>query len=100
MEIPENISNKIMLYLSHPIADIFKERCICLIEKIKDAPELAIHRVYMYTRTYPELIACIKNDPTKQIHEIYFQTFYYHPIENYKMKLKFDAYRKLENERT
>ena len=30
---PENIFNKIMLYLSHPIADIFKERCNCLIEK-------------------------------------------------------------------
>jgi hypothetical protein len=73
MEIPENIFNKIMLYLSHPIADIFKERCNCLIEKIKDVPELAFHRVYFYTRTYPELFAYIKNDPTKQIHEIYFK---------------------------
>ena len=72
MVIPEDKINKIMIYLSHPIADIFKERCNCLIEKIKDVPELAFHRVYFYTRTYPELFAYIKNDPTKHIPEIYF----------------------------
>ena len=72
---PENIFNKIMLYLSHPIADIFKERCNCLIEKIKDVPELAFHRVYFYTRSYPELFAYIKDNPRKQIHEIYFKKY-------------------------
>ena len=70
--VPETLFNKIMLYLSHPIADLFKERCKCLIEKIKDVPELAFHRVCFYTRTYPELFAYIKQDPTKQIHDIYF----------------------------
>ena len=74
MEIPEHIFNKIMLYLSHPIADILKERCNRLIEKIKDVLELTFHRVYFYTGTYPELLAYIKNEPTKQIREIYFET--------------------------
>ena len=69
---PENIINKIMLYLSHPIADLFNEYSSCLHEKIKDVPELSFHRVYFYTRTYPELFAYIKDNPRKHIHEIYF----------------------------
>ena len=75
MEIPEIIFNKIMLYLSHPIADIFKERCSCLIERIKDIEELVFHRVYLYTRTYPTLFACIKNNPTRQIYDIFAKPY-------------------------
>jgi hypothetical protein len=33
MEMPEHIINKIMLYLSHPIADLFNEYSSCLQEK-------------------------------------------------------------------
>ena len=65
MEMPENIFNKFMLYLSHPIADIFKERCNCLIEKIKDVPELAFHRVYFiqeHTQNYSHILKTIQRN--------------------------------------
>ena len=61
MEILENfnfpgiIINKIMTYLSHPIADLLNAYSSCLQGKIKDVPELSFHRVYFYTRRYPIL---------------------------------------------
>jgi hypothetical protein len=70
MEMPENIINKIMLYLSHPIADLFNEYSNCLQEKIKDVPELSFHRVYFYTKRYPILYEFLKSSPYKQIHDI------------------------------
>ena len=45
MEIPEPLFNT-MLFLSHPIADIFKERCSCVL-KIKDIPEFTCHRAHV-----------------------------------------------------
>ena len=71
MEMPENIINKIMLYLSHPIADLFNEYSSCLQEKIKDVPELSFNRVYCYTKRYPILYAYLKSNPCKQIHDIF-----------------------------
>ena len=71
MEMPEIIINKIMTYLSHPIADLFNEYSSCLQEKIKDVPELSFHRVYFYTKRYPILYEYLKSNPCKQIHDIF-----------------------------
>ena len=60
VEIPEHLFNKLTLHSSHPIADICKERCSCLNERVKDIDELVFQRVYFYTRTYPTLFACLK----------------------------------------
>ena len=73
MEMPENIINKIMLYLSHPIADLFNEYSSCLQEKIKDVPELSFHRVYFYTKRYPILYEYLKSNPCKQIADIFLK---------------------------
>ena len=67
---PEIIINKIMTYLSHPIADLFNEYSGCLQQKIKDVPELSFHRVYFYTRRYPILYEYLKL-PNKQIYDIF-----------------------------
>ena len=63
---PEIIINKIMTYLSHPIADLFNEYSSCLQEKIKDVPELSFHRVYFYTKRHPIPYEYLKSNPTKQ----------------------------------
>ena len=57
--IPENIFDKILLYLSHPLADIFMEHNDCLIKRVKHVPDLNF---------YPALYEHIKNNPTKQIY--------------------------------
>ena len=64
---PEIIINKIMTYLSHPIANLYS---CCLQQKIKDVPELSFHRVYFYTRRYPILYEYLKL-PNKQIYDIF-----------------------------
>ena len=72
MEMPENIINKIMLYLSHPIADLFNEYSSCFQEK-KDFPELSFHRVYFYTKRYPILYEYLKSNPYKQTHDLFLK---------------------------
>ena len=67
---PEIIINKIFLYLSHPIAELFNEYSSCLQEKIKDVPELKFYRVYFYTKRYPILYEYLKL-PNKQIYDIF-----------------------------
>ena len=70
MEIPEIIINKIMTYLSHPIADLFDEYSSCLRQKTKDVPELKFYRVFFYTKRYPILYEYLKL-PNKQIYDIF-----------------------------
>ena len=48
MEIPEIIINKIMLYLTHPITDIYNNECYYIIQKIKLVKELPFYKVYFY----------------------------------------------------
>ena len=67
---PEIIINKIFLYLSHPIAELFNEYSGCLQEKIKDVPELKFYRVYFYTKRWPILYEYLKL-PNKQIYDIF-----------------------------
>ena len=67
---PEIIINKIFLYLSHPIAELFNEYSGCLQEKIKDVPELKFYRVYFYTKRHPILYEYLKL-PNKQIYDIF-----------------------------
>ena len=45
---PENIFNKIMLYLSHPIADLYNNECYYIIQKIKHVKELPFYKVYFH----------------------------------------------------
>jgi len=45
---PENIFNKIMLYLTHPITDIYNNECYYIIQKIKHVKELSFYKVYFY----------------------------------------------------
>jgi hypothetical protein len=67
---PEIIINKIMTYLSHPVADLFNEYSCCLQQKIKDVPELRFYRVFFYTKRYPILYEYLKL-PNKQIYDIF-----------------------------
>jgi hypothetical protein len=39
MNIPESIFHKIMLFNSHPVADMFKQKCKCLIEDAMEGEE-------------------------------------------------------------
>ena len=48
MEIPETIINKIMLYLTHPISDIYNNECYYIIQKIKHVKELPFYKGYSY----------------------------------------------------
>ena len=71
MEIPENIFNKIMLYLSHPIADLYNNECYYIIQKIKPVKELPFYKVYFHFKKYPILLEYLKSDSNKQIHDVF-----------------------------
>ena len=45
---PEIIINKIMLYLTHPITDIYNNECYYIIQKIKHVKELPFYKVYFH----------------------------------------------------
>jgi hypothetical protein len=67
----ENINNKIILYLSHPITDIYNNECNYMIEKIKDIKELHFYKVYFYFKKYPILLQYLKSDSSKQIYDVF-----------------------------
>ena len=71
MEIQEIIINKIMLYLTHPITDIYNNECYYIIQKIKHIKELPFYKVYFYFKKYPILLQYLKSDPSKQIHDVF-----------------------------
>jgi len=68
---PEIIINKIILYLSHPITDIYNNDCNYIIPKIKHAKELPFYKVYFHFKKYPILLEYLKSDPTKQIYDVF-----------------------------
>ena len=70
---PENIFNKIMLYLSHPIADLYNNECYYIIQKIKHVKEQPFYKVYFQFKKYPILLQYLKSDPTKQIHDVFLK---------------------------
>jgi hypothetical protein len=68
---PEIIINKIMLYLTHPITDIYNNECYYIIQKIKHVKELPFYKIYFYFKKYPILLEYLKSDPNKQIYDVF-----------------------------
>ena len=68
---PEIIINKIFLYLSHPITDIYNYECNYIIKQIKNIKELPFYKVYFYFKKYPILLQYLKSDSSKQIYDVF-----------------------------